>query len=253
MIDSHCHLLSDSFDEDREVLISSLFENGLTAAIEAGVDVQNGYAARTLCEAHSGIWYLAGIHPHDAKAADYLDHLKTLYAHSKCVGIGEIGLDYHYDLSPREVQLRVFHEQMALAKELKAPVCIHTREAIAPTLEVLSAYRGDVVGVLHCFSGSVETAKQCLDLGYYISFAGPVTFKNANKLLDVAKYVPSDRILVETDSPYLAPVPKRGKRNQPDYAYFTLSRVAELRGQDVEELDRLTEENTRRIYPKMVK
>ncbi len=255
MIDSHCHLLEERFDSDREELIAGLGGAGVSAVIEAGTNLADSVQARDLSRAHPMIYFLAGVHPHEAAGVpeNYLGRLGELYRDEKCLGIGEIGLDYHYDFSPRAVQLRVFDEQLSLAKALSAPVCIHSREATQHVLEGLARYRGEVIGVLHCFSGSVETAKACLDLGYYISFAGPVTFKNANKLLDVAKMVPDDRILIETDSPYLAPVPMRGKRNQPAFVAHTLDRLCELRNQNREALERLTEENTQRLYGKMVK
>ncbi|MDL2225926.1 TatD family hydrolase [Eubacteriales bacterium OttesenSCG-928-M02] len=254
MIDSHVHLLSERYDEDREQLLKDLPGLGITAAIEAGVDVAYCKEAQALCERVPYLYFLAGIHPHDAADTkeDYLAELRTLTTDKKCVGIGEIGLDYYYEHSPRDIQMDRFDAQMALAEELGLPVCIHSRDATAPTLDMLKKYAGKVMGVMHCYSGSVESAKVYLNLGYYISIAGPVTFKNAAKLPEVAKMVPVDRLLVETDCPYLAPVPKRGKRNQPDYVRYTMEYVAQLRDVSFEALEQQTEENTKRLYQRMV-
>ena len=170
-------------------------------------------------------------------------------SHPKAVALGEIGLDYYYDNAPHEVQLDVFYKQLTLAREIGKPVIMHIRDGHGDALNLLRAHKNELpAGVMHCFSGSVEAAREYLNMGFYISFAGPVTFKNAAKLPDVAKYVPADRILVETDSPYLAPVPMRGKRNEPTFVQYTAARVAEIRGEDAQEFAERCLENGLKLF-----
>jgi TatD DNase family protein len=192
---------------------------------------------------------MVGVHPHDAKTWDAYSgpQLKALAKEDKVVAVGEIGLDYHYDFSPRSVQADVFEKQMQLARELSLPVAIHSREATADTLAVLRQFP-DVSGILHSFSGSVETMEILVDMGYYISFNGSVTFKNAKKPVEVAKHVPLERMLIETDCPYMTPVPYRGKRNDPGYVGLVAQKIAEVREMEVGEVEAATTANARKIY-----
>ena len=253
MIDSHAHLLEDAFDGDREELIARLPEQGVKRMIEAGVDVALSERAQQLAHTAPYIYFMAGIHPHETKDVpqDWEMRIAALAADEKCVAIGEIGLDYHYDFSPRTVQRELFARQLELAAKLQMPVCIHSREATEDTYAALKEFFPKVRGVLHSYSGSVEMAQKYLDLGYMISLGGVVTFKNANRLLEVAKMIPEDCLLVETDCPYLTPVPLRGRRNEPAYVRHTLECIARLRGVSPQELERQTEQNTYRAYSKL--
>jgi TatD DNase family protein len=203
-----------------------------------------------LAEKHPPLYAAIGIHPHEAKGIDAVtyDALRLLARRDKVVAIGEIGLDFFHNHSPKEVQLRRFAEQIELAEELDLPVIIHDREAHAETLELLRPRKGRLCGVLHCFSGDWAMARECLDMGFHISVAGPVTYRKADRLKDVAREMPLERLLIETDAPYLAPQPHRGKRNEPAYVVETAACLAEIRGLPVEEMKRLTAANARRLF-----
>lgn len=247
--DTHAHLNDERFNEDRDELIASLPENGVDFTCEIGYDVESSRAAVELSKKYSFIYAAAGVHPHDVEGLceDDMDKIRALLSEEKTVALGEIGLDYYYDNSPRDLQKKWFVRQLELAREADCPVTIHTRDAMEDTINILKAH-GTGRGIIHCYSGSRESAKILLDLGYYISFAGPVTFKNANSVLEVVRYVPSDRLLIETDSPYLAPVPYRGKRNCPVYVAEVAEKIAEIRGMDLTELAALTTNNAKKIY-----
>ena len=247
--DSHAHLNDERFDEDREELISSFNQNGICNVVNIGADLQTSKESIDLAEKYDFIYAAVGVHPHDVEDmtdAD-LDTLSEMSKHEKVVAIGEIGLDYYYDNSPRELQRKWFRAQMELANKIDLPVIIHSRDAMGDTLEILKDCPVKT-GVVHCYSGSVESAKEILKLGYYISFAGPVTFKNAKGLTEVAKFVPLDKILIETDSPYLTPEPYRGKRNSSLYVPEVAKKIAELKGITVEEVAKATMENTKRLF-----
>lgn len=250
LIDSHAHLDNERFNEDREEVIAKCGEE-LTALLNVGYDLASSQRSIDLAETYSFIYAAVGVHPHDAKEtpADYLQQLRTMANHPKVVAIGEIGLDYYYDLSPRETQKQVFREQLLLAKELKLPFIIHNRDAHGDIMEILrqeAPYPAG--GVLHCFSASWEIAEECIKLGLYISLAGPVTFNNAGKLKDIASKVPLERLLVETDCPYLTPAPYRGKRNQPTYVRHVAEHIAQLRGLDPAKLAEITATNTIQLF-----
>ena len=250
LIDSHAHLDNERFHEDREAVIAKCGEE-LTALLNVGYDLASSQRSIQLAEAYPFIYAAVGVHPHDAKEApaDYLQQLKTMASHPKVVAIGEIGLDYYYDLSPREIQKQVFREQLLLAKELNLPYIIHNRDAHGDIMEILrqeAPYPAS--GVLHCFSASWEIAQECLKLGLYISLAGPVTFNNAGKLKDIAIKVPLERLLVETDCPYLTPAPHRGKRNQPTYVRYVAEHIAQLRGIDPAQIAQITAANTIELF-----
>ena len=249
-IDSHAHLEMEEFDGDRGAVLERAAAAGLTAIITVGTTIPDCEKAAALARLHPQVYAAVGIHPHEVKGIDAgtYDALRILARQEKVIAIGEIGLDFFYDLSPREVQLRCFAEQLVLALELDLPVIIHDREAHAETLRILQQQRGRLRGVLHCFSGDAAMARECLEMGFYLSVAGPLTYKKADQLRAVAREIPAERLLIETDCPYLAPQPWRGKRNEPAYVVETARCLAEIRGVAAAELERLTEENTRRLF-----
>ena len=250
LYDTHAHVNENAFDEDRADVLARIHANGVSLYNEVGTDLADSRRAVALAQCHDWIYAAAGIHPHEAKhaPADYLTQLEELLAQPRCVALGEIGLDYHYDFSPRDVQRRIFDEQLTLALAVHKPVIIHDREAHQDTMTAIAAHRGALRGVMHCYSGSLEDAKRYLNLGFYISFAGPLTFKNASKLREVAAYVPMDRVLCETDSPYLAPVPVRGTRNDPQNVSHVVRMLAEIKGVSFEQAAQATMENGKNLF-----
>ena len=249
IFDSHAHYLDNRFDDDRDTLLSSLLCGDVCGIIENGTSAASSREAVALAHRHGGVWAAIGIHPGEAAEAvpSDLAVLEQLAADEKVVAIGEIGLDYHYeDACPRGVQQQWFRAQLELANRLQLPVVIHDREAHEDTLRFLQEYRP--AGVVHCFSGSVEMAREILKLGLYIGIGGVVTFKNARKTVEVAVEIPLDRLLLETDAPYLAPVPLRGHRCDSSMIRYTAEVIASLRGITVGELLDITAENTRRLY-----
>lgn len=251
LIDSHAHLDDRRFDRDRDRLIKSLKEFGVELVINPGADLSSSIKAVSLAEEYDNIYAAVGVHPHSAKEMDEstIGLLKSFTNREKVIAIGEIGLDYYYDNSPRDVQRKRFIEQLNLAKEVNLPVIIHSREANKDTFDILKeAQDGSLRGVMHCFSGSVEMAMEYIKLGFYISLAGPVTFKNARVPKEVAKAVPLDKLMIETDAPYLTPEPYRGKRNEPIYVRYVAGTIAELKGLTFEEVAKQTAENTKRLF-----
>lgn len=222
--DSHCHLQDDQFADDREAVYGRARGQGIGMLVP-GYTLETSRSAVALAAGHDGVWALVGVHPHDANTVGEPDfrELERLARHDKVVGIGEIGLDFYYNNSPADIQRTVFRRQLELAATLGLPVSVHSRDAEADTLAILREV-GHRRGVLHCFTGSADFAAALLDFGFYISLAGPVTFKSAQALRDVARGMPLSRLLVETDSPYLSPVPWRGQRNEP----IRVVRVAEI-------------------------
>ena len=239
----------EQYAPDREDVIRRALSSGLTHMISIASDPESNPAVIALSEAHPEIYCSIGLHPHDAKFYDDAFHANMLKwaAHPKAVAIGETGLDYHYDHSPRDVQRAVFAAELALAKELGLPVIIHSREAFDDTMRIVRE-SGIARGVMHCFSGDVAMCREVLKLGLHISIAGPVTFPKSATLREVAAFVPDDRLLIETDAPYLTPVPHRGKRNEPAYVAYTARAVAELRGVSPEDVARITSLNARRLF-----
>lgn len=249
------------FDPDREEVIKRARDAGIEAIITIGSDLESCKSAIELSEKYDIIYAAIGIHPHDAK--DFTEEIylklkewatppplpltKGGYGGGKVVAIGETGLDYHYENSPREIQKEVFKRHLSLAKELSLPVVIHSREAKKDTLEILR--ESEITsGVLHCFSGDMDMAEQAMKMGFYISIAGPVTFKNVRRLIEISKAIPDDYLLIETDAPYLTPEPLRGRRNEPSYLIHIAETIAELRGITVEDLARITTLNTKRLF-----
>ena len=249
LIDTHCHLEMDAFDQDREEVIQRARDSGIEAMITIGSDLEGNIGGLELSGKYDFIYSSVGFHPHDAKdfTEDIFDRIKTWAEKEKVVALGEIGLDYHYDHSPREIQKHVFKRQLQYAKEINLPVIIHSREAKIDTLDIIRESDANK-GVLHCFSGDTEMAEKAMSMGFYISIAGPVTFKNAGRLRDIAKAIPDDYLLTETDAPYLTPEPFRGRRNEPSYIVHTAAAIAELRGVTLEDISRITTINARRLF-----
>ncbi|HSW65110.1 MAG TPA: YchF/TatD family DNA exonuclease [Dissulfurispiraceae bacterium] len=249
MIDTHCHLEMKQFDEDRTAVIDRARASGIEYMITVASDLNGCESAVRLAEKHDCIFAAVGLHPHDAK--DYsnatFERIMELSRSPKVVAIGEMGLDYYYDHSAREIQRTVFAEQLAFAKERDLPAIVHSRDAQEDTLRIMEN-SGVRKGVMHCFSGDVAMAKRAIALGFHISLAGPVTFRNAAELREVAQMVPDDLLLIETDAPYLSPEPMRGKRNEPACLVHTAKHIAELRGITIEDLDRLTTLNAQRLF-----
>jgi TatD DNase family protein len=252
LIDTHCHLDGTNCKEGPDAALARARAAGVGAFVAIGVgSLQAAREVLALSGRSADVRCTAGVHPHDATTLDdaLFAELAELARNPLVVGIGEIGLDYHYDHSPREVQSAVFRRFVALAREVKKPIVVHTRSAPADTLDVLEQEGArDVGGVIHCFSEDRDFARRSFDLGFDVSFSGIVTFKNATSVHDVARFAPDERILVETDSPYLAPVPKRGSPNEPAYIVHTAKRVAELRGATFEHIERITTENAVRRF-----
>lgn len=253
LVDSHCHLDDRQFDPDREEVIRRALEAGVGCmlAIGTGEGPPDLEAAIRLAEAFPQVWATVGVHPHDARKAtpDTWRRMRELLSHPKVVAVGEIGLDYYYDNSPRQTQRAVFLTQLELAAEARKPVIIHTREAWEDTLSLLRTHwaPSGLGGVFHCFSGGPAEARQALELGFCLGFGGILTFPKAEAVRDAARAVPSDRILLETDAPYLAPVPHRGKRNEPAFVLETARTVAAVRGEPLEILAAATTHNFERL------
>lgn len=250
IFDTHAHYDDKRFDEDRYELLDRLFGEGiLYAAVNCGCDVKSSETSLALAHRYPRMYCAVGIHPHDAKSADEaaFARIEALAADPKTVAIGEIGLDYHYDFSPRDVQLQVFERQLDMAERLDKPVVIHDREAHADCVAAVLRHPG-VRGVFHSFSGSAETAKILQKAGWYLSFSGPITFKGNVKTSEAALATMPDRLMVETDCPYLTPVPHRGKRNHSGYVCHIIEKLAELRGESYDFIEALTRENAKRFF-----
>lgn len=248
IFDSHAHYDDDAFAENRAETIGRIHQNGVVGVVNIGCDLESSRFAASLADTYDWFYAAAGIHPGNAgKVSEgYLGALREILSHPKMKAVGEIGLDYHYDSGQKELQKRVFREQMALAAELHKPVIIHSREATADTLEILRQFPAN--GVVHCFSGSAETAKELVTLGYYIGFTGVVTFGNAQKAKSAAAAVPMDRLLLETDAPYMAPIPFRGKTCTSDLIRYTAATIAQIKGLSVQEVIDQARSNAKRLF-----
>jgi TatD DNase family protein len=248
--DTHAHYDDGRFDEDREAVLDSMQEAGVALIVNVGCDLATSESSIRLAQTYDFFYATVGCHPHDAEKMtdDDLDRYRALAQNDKVVAIGEIGLDYHYDLSPRDVQRKRFAQQLDLAVELELPVVIHEREAHGECMDILRPYFGRLRGEFHCYSGAVEMAKELVKAGWYLGFNGSCTFKNARKPLEVIEYCPMDRILLETDCPYLTPVPHRGKRNDSRYLPYVAETIARVKGMTVEDVARRTMENGKRFF-----
>ena len=251
LFDSHCHVDDESYDADRSELIENLPGQGISLIMEIGADMPSSRRAAELAEKYSFIYAAVGVHPHDAQdmTEKDIEELAQLASQPKVKAIGEIGLDYHYMNTDKPLQKKWFERQMQLTMDLSMPFIIHDRDSHADCLEILKKFDiKKVGGVMHCFSGSVEMAKEVIKMGMVISLGGPVTFKNARHSVDVAREIPLDKILIETDSPYLAPEPLRGKRNSPEYVRYVAEKIAEIKGETFETVAKVTKENAMKLF-----
>jgi len=249
LIDSHAHLEMKEFDHDREKVVERALQAGVDFVITVGTNLMLSRKAVELAEKHENIYATVGIHPHDVVKTDNktFDNLLELAHRKKVVAYGEIGLDFFRNISPQEKQIDLFGRQLELAKELQLPVIIHDRDAHEQTLKMVKA-SGLRRGVFHCFSGDYDMAKQCIDLGFYISVPGVVTYDKAKTIQDIVRHVPLSSMLLETDAPYLAPIPHRGKRNEPSFIIHTAKKVAELKSLSLEEVAQATTKNAKSLF-----
>ncbi len=251
LFDTHVHLNDEQFNEDIQEVIERAKEAGVSHMVVVGFNRPTIEKAMSLIEEYSFLYASIGWHPVDAidMTDEDLAWIEELAAHPKVVALGEMGLDYHWDKSPHDVQQEVFRRQIHLAKKLKLPIIIHNRDATTDVIQILREENAEEIGgIMHCFSGSAETAKECIEMNFYISLGGPVTFKNAKKPKRVAEEVPLDRMLIETDCPYLAPHPYRGKRNEPAYVKLVAEQIAELKEISFEEVTTKTTENAKKLF-----
>ena len=248
LFDSYAHFDDERFNEDRENVLSSLIKGNVTKVINCGSNMKSSIRSVELSQKYDFIYAAVGVHPHDAKSltVDDLNELEKLAKNKKVVAIGEIGLDYHYNHSTKLEQKNAFYLQLELAKKISMPVIIHAREADGDCFSIVKS--SNTKGIYHCYSGSVELMREILKLDYYISFAGPVTFKNARNLIDVVNFVPLDRFLIETDCPYLSPEPVRGDRNSSLNLSYIAKRIAEIKGISFDSVANLSMENTKKLF-----
>lgn len=250
LIDSHSHIEMKAFDKDRDQVIARAKDVGVDYIIAVGINLEDCKRVVSVTKKYNTVYGVIGIHPHHAKDIDNTtyDSLRQMVHNDKIVAYGEIGLDFFRNLSPRNIQIKKFGEQLELASEIGLPVVIHDREAHTQTTNILEQWNGDKRGIIHCFSGDYGMARKCLDMGFYISIPGTITFRNSSQLRDVVKKVPMNRLLVETDAPFLTPQPKRGGRNEPAYVMYTALRIAEIKGLPIEEVEKVTYKNTLDVF-----
>ena len=250
LADSHAHLEMNDFDRDRNEVIRRAGDAGVDLIITVGTTLDDCRKAISIANTFRNVYAAIGIHPHEAKDIDETtyDNIKMMAKMDKVVAFGEIGLDFFRNLSPRDVQIRRFEEQLELAGEIGLPIIIHDRDAHQETVKMLEGWKGKHGGVIHCFSGDYSMAEKCLDMGFSISITGAVTFGKSEKLHEVVRHVPVTRLLLETDAPYLTPHPYRGKRNEPAYVVHTAKKVSELKGMSLEELTSITYQNTKSVF-----
>ncbi|MEN6316959.1 MAG: TatD family hydrolase [Clostridiaceae bacterium] len=251
LFDTHAHLNDKQYDSDRSEVIKRARENGVEYIITVSTDVASSVENITLTQNYDFIYTAIGVHPHDVIDLNnnIISALTDFASYPRVVAMGEIGLDYFYDNSPREVQKMWFTKQISLARSLKLPVIVHDRDAHEDTMTILKSENAkEIGGVLHCYSGSVEMAREVLNMNFMISIAGPITFKNANRLLEVVRYVPDDMLMIETDSPYLTPEPFRGKRNEPANVKLTAQKIAKIKGKPLDYIEKITTDNAKRLF-----
>ncbi|HZK25988.1 MAG TPA: TatD family hydrolase [Thermoclostridium sp.] len=251
IVDSHAHYDDKQFDTDRADVLKRVQQQGVTRVVNPASNLISAQRCIELSEEYDFVYCAVGIHPHDSQEYSQQSEeiIREMAAHKKVVAIGEIGLDYHYDFSPRDIQKQCFAAHIQLALQLNLPMIIHNRESHKDILDIIRAEKGfNAGGVFHCFTGSVEMAKEVLDMGFYIALGGAVTFKNAKRPVEVARYVPIDRLLVETDSPYMAPVPHRGKRNDSGYLNEIIQKISEIRNSDFDDIANKTAQNANKLF-----
>ena len=251
LIDSHSHLEMPEFKKDLQEVIQRAKSSGLEYIFTVGTEKKDWNRALEIAHSHPSVYAILGVHPHNAREIDEETYptLRKLCADDKVRAYGEIGLDFYRNLSPRDIQLKRFREQIVLAKEFRLPIVVHDREAHQETLEILKSERAEEYGgIIHCFSGDYEMAKECIEMGFLISIPGSITYKNAGGFQEVVRQIPLEALLVETDAPFLAPVPFRGKRNEPSYVRYTAQKVAEIKKVPFEKVAEVTTENAVRVY-----
>lgn len=250
IVDSHSHIDDEKFDIDREEVVSLFDENKIDFIVDPASDVKSSEKIVEIVKKFSRVYGAVGIHPHEVEDVtdDDLKKIYNLSFSNKIVAIGEIGLDYYYDNSPREKQKEIFRKQLEIAKKRNLPVIIHTREAMQDTFDILSEFKGDITGVMHCYTGSFEMAEKFINLGFYISISGVVTFKNATNVREMAKKIKLDNLLIETDSPYLTPEPNRGKRNESKFVWLVAQKLSELKNIEINNLIYNTNSNARNLF-----
>ncbi|WFA92249.1 TatD family hydrolase [Bacillus subtilis] len=251
LFDTHAHLNAEQYDTDLEEVIERAKAEKVERIVVVGFDRPTITRAMEMIEEYDFIYAAIGWHPVDAidMTEEDLAWIKELSAHEKVVAIGEMGLDYHWDKSPKDIQKEVFRKQIALAKEVNLPIIIHNRDATEDVVTILKEEGAEAVGgIMHCFTGSAEVARECMKMNFYLSFGGPVTFKNSKKPKEVVKEIPNDRLLIETDCPFLTPHPFRGKRNEPSYVKYVAEQIAELKEMTFEEIASITTENAKRLF-----
>ncbi len=250
IVDSHSHIDDEKFDIDREEVVSLFDENKIDFIVDPASDVKSSEKIVEIVKKFSRVYGAVGIHPHEVEdiTDDDLKKIYNLSFSNKIVAIGEIGLDYYYDNSPREKQKEIFRKQLEIAKKRNLPVIIHTREAMQDTFDILSEFKGDITGVMHCYTGSFEMAEKFINLGFYISISGVVTFKNATNVREMAKKIKLDNLLIETDSPYLTPEPNRGKRNESKFVWLVAQKLSELKNIEINNLIYNTNSNARNLF-----
>jgi len=249
-IDSHAHIQLSQFNRDRDAVLKRAHEVSVSHILAIGFDMETSLGAIELAEQHTHIYATVGMHPHDAKdlTDDTLKTFRELAAHRKVIALGEMGLDYYRNLSPRPVQKEAFEKQLDLAEELQLPIVIHNRDAYMDILPILEARQGKIRGVLHCFTGDVELMRRSLIIGFHIGIGGIVTYPNAKDVQAVAQEVPADKLLIETDCPWLTPQFRRGKRNEPAYVHAVAEKIAELRGTSIETIGETTTDNFQKLF-----
>lgn len=250
LIDSHTHLIHDKYDSDREIVIENAFKNNITHLIQSCDNLEEIKKNLELCEKYENIYSSVGIHPHEAKLwnENSKDEILKYTKHKKVVAIGECGLDYYYNLSPQDIQIKVFKEQIKISLETNLPLIIHMRDANGETINTLKEFGNSFKGVFHCYTGDLKTAQEALALGFYISFSGIITFKNAEDLRNVAKNIPLEKTLIETDCPFLAPIPHRGKRNEPSFVKHVAEEMCKIHNKSIDEIGKITSQNTKTLF-----
>lgn len=251
LFDSHCHLDDEKFSEDLDEVIEDFKAKSVEKCLSLGTDIRSSQKNIEIAEKYDGIYCACGVHPHQAAEADsdYILRLNELLNNPKAIAVGEIGLDYFYDFSPREIQKSLLVSQIVLAKSRGLPAVYHVREAHGDMIDVLKGMKTELPkGVIHCYSGSKESAREYLNLGHYISFTGSITFKNASKIIEALSFVPLDRLLIETDSPYMTPVPHRGKRNTPAFVSLVCEKMAQVKNISYEEMAEISYNNAKKLF-----
>ncbi len=250
LIDSHTHLQVSQYDKDRDAVLKRALDAGVTTILIIGIDLETSLSAIELADKHENLYATVGMHPHDAKklTPDVLKTFRELLQHPKVIALGEIGLDYYRNLSPPDVQKDAFQKQLDIAEEMEMPIIIHNRDAYMDILPILESRQGQIQGVLHCFTGDIELMERSVEIGFHIGIGGIVTYPNAEEMQAVASKVPSDRLLIETDCPWLTPQFRRGKRNEPSYVRAVAEKIAELRNTSIETIGEITTNNFKTLF-----